>query len=169
MTQKQYKFVLEYLRTGNRVEAYRRTYDCCKMNPRTIARKAQEVAANPKVRELLEEMRQDQFERCRIEYDNTLRNLLAIAFADFTDFYDFDGKTLRAKDLKTVPEHKWAAIKSIRVNKKHVTITLHNKLNALKALGEHLGMFDGKQRQGRVEFSPPAFVEDEHSTARGTK
>ncbi|MCC6795771.1 MAG: terminase small subunit [Candidatus Hydrogenedentes bacterium] len=169
MTQKQYKFVLEYLRTGNRVEAYRRTYDCRNMNPRTIARKAQEVAANPKVRNLLEEKRHAHFERYQVELDNTLRNLLAIAFTNLTDFYDFDGKTLRGKDLRTVPEHKWAAIKSIRVNKKHVTITLHNKLSALKALGVHLGMFDGKQRQGRIQNSPIALVGDEHSIGRGTE
>ena len=145
LTQKQLNFVMEYLNTGNCAEAYRRSYDCRTMNPKTARRKALEVFAVPKVREMIEAKQRQQLDGWADERNRTIRRLMDMADADFSDFMDFDGQTLCVKDLRTVPKHKLGAIRRIRYGPKGVTgVVLYDRLRVLQMLGDYLGMFDKK-------------------------
>ncbi|BAF69578.1 terminase small subunit [Nitratiruptor sp. SB155-2] len=57
LTQKQEKFCLEYVKTGNASEAYRKAYNANKMKDETIWSKASILLEKDKVRARVEELR----------------------------------------------------------------------------------------------------------------
>jgi len=145
LTQKQHSFVLAYLETGNRVESYRRAYDCGTMAKATISRKAQEVAALPHVAELIEQHQNDAIARHAVTVDKVLEFLAGIAFTDISEFIDYDGKTARIKDASLLTPNQRAALKDFVVSKNGgLYVRLHDSLRALELLGKHLGMFGKK-------------------------
>ena len=58
LTPKQEKFCLEFVKTGNASEAYRRAYSTEKMKDETIWTKASKLLARDKVRARVEEIKQ---------------------------------------------------------------------------------------------------------------
>lgn len=56
ITQKQENFCLEYIKTGNASEAYRRSYNAEKMKPESINRKATELMANVTITARVQEL-----------------------------------------------------------------------------------------------------------------
>lgn len=57
LTEKQERFCLAYIETGNASEAYRRAYDAGKMAESTVWRKAKDVLDNGKVAARIQELR----------------------------------------------------------------------------------------------------------------
>ena len=87
LTPKQLKFVASYCECGNKVEAYRRAYDCANMAPATISRKAQEVAALPHVAVRIALEQEDFLQRHKGLADEVIATLKGIAFSDITKRY----------------------------------------------------------------------------------
>lgn len=52
-------FCVEFARTGNATESYRKAYDCTKMKPATISRNAKALQENPKITARLSVLRSD--------------------------------------------------------------------------------------------------------------
>lgn len=145
LTQKQLNFVLAYLDAGNRVEAYRRAYDCAGMSRATISRKAQEVAALPQVAQEIESQQNALVARHHDLKDAVIRTLKGIALADITDFVACDGKKVWLKDVNFVPKPMRGAVKHLRVTKNGFSIEMHDPLMALVTLGRMLGAFEHKE------------------------
>ncbi|MCC6795248.1 MAG: terminase small subunit [Candidatus Hydrogenedentes bacterium] len=154
LTQKQAVFVAAYLETGCKVSAYRKAYDCRRMNDRTVTRKAQEVASLPQVAKLIRQQQDDALARCNVTLENTLKGLAAIAYTQITEFVEWeDGKTT-IKPSHALASHQRAAIKEIVITPDgSVSVKLHDKLRALECLGKHLGMFE----KARPELAQPLF------------
>ncbi len=143
LTQKQLVFVIEYLETGNRVEAYRRAYDCDRMAKATISRKAQEVAVIPHVAAEIAKQQEALLVRHHDLEDEIIRALKEFAFVDITDFVWYDGKSAWIKDANLLTLQERARIKRLHVTKGGFCVVLHDTLRALELLGRHLGMFNG--------------------------
>lgn len=73
LTQKQEKFCLKYIETGNASEAYRQSYNTSKMKPETIHRKAKELMDAGKIaariKELQEEAKKNSIVTARMKKD----------------------------------------------------------------------------------------------------
>ena len=156
-TLKQHAFVLEYLATGNKVEAYRRAYDCGKMSTRTITRKAQEVAALPHVAELIAQLQAEAIAKCAVSVESTIEALASIAFTNITDALDWGGNSTSLKPPDRLTVRQRAAIKEVTLTPEGgIQVKLHDKIRALEALGKYLGMFEKKPKQ--QAFDKPVII-----------
>ena len=72
---KQESFCLIYIETGNATEAYRKTYNCEKMLPATINRKAKECLDNGKITARIEELLADHRTAHEYKIDDAMREL----------------------------------------------------------------------------------------------
>jgi hypothetical protein len=71
----------------------------------------------------------------------TIQELEAIAFADITDFVSFGGSTIRVKPISEVDPAKRPALREISQGQGKISVKLHDKVQAIKLLGEYLGLF----------------------------
>lgn len=143
-------FCQHYLKTGNASEAFRTAYPhSAKWKPESVNGRASKLLA--KVQPRVEELREEQRERCAITKDRVLAELGKVAFSDFASIYDkLVNQGLSIADL--TPEEK-AAIKSITARKVGMTddggvkkvpieiikIELHDKLKAIERICHMLG------------------------------
>jgi phage terminase small subunit len=77
LTQKQERFCLAYIETGNASEAYRRAYDASKMKPESVNRKAKELMDNGKIAARLAQVRKSAADACQVTVENLTRELIA--------------------------------------------------------------------------------------------
>lgn len=70
LTVKQESFCLAYIETGNASEAYRQVYNCSRMKPATINRKAAELLENGKITARLEELQAEHRKRHDVTVDS---------------------------------------------------------------------------------------------------
>lgn len=75
LTQKQEKFCLAYIETGNASEAYRRAYSAGKMKPETVTKRASELLADGGVSGRVAELQKAAAERNAITVDDLLSEL----------------------------------------------------------------------------------------------
>ena len=75
LTEKQERFCLSYIETGNASEAYRRNYDCSKSTEASVWRKAKELLDNGKVAARIEELRAPVREKAQITLEQHLNDL----------------------------------------------------------------------------------------------
>ncbi len=154
LTHKQAVFVAAYLETGCKVAAYRKAYDCRRMNDRTVTRKAQEVAALPQVARLIRQHKNEALANSAVTLENTLKGLASIAFTDMTDFVEWSDGKVTLKPSYALEPHQKAAIREIIVTPDGaIHVKLHDKLRALECLGKHIGMFE----KSRPELAQPLF------------
>lgn len=82
LTEKQRKFVDEYMRVGVVVQAYRNVYDCSRMKDRTIATNAHKLFNNEKVNNAIRERQSKASEQSVFGVLEVLREWVDIATAD---------------------------------------------------------------------------------------
>lgn len=75
LTEKQEKFCLAFVETSNKSEAYRMAYDCSKMKPESVWRKAVEVFDNVNVAARIKQLQDEAAARNRVTVDDLLREL----------------------------------------------------------------------------------------------
>ncbi len=142
VTQKQFRFVSYFLETGSKVEAYRRAYNCRRMNERTITRKAQEVASLPHVAELIRQQQAEAMANCAVSLQSTIEALASIAFTSLTEIVEWTGGAASLKPFAQLTPRQRAAIKEVSITPEGALhVKLHDKIRALEALGKHLGIF----------------------------
>ena len=92
-----------------------------------------------------------QLNRIRIGSDDVVTELAQMGFVNILDLYDEYGRIL---PLELIPKHLGAAIHTIKETVDQqlnvtTTIKLHNKIDSLKLLAQHLGMLvDRKEISG---------------------
>lgn len=75
LTEKQEKFCVEYIRTGNASEAYRQAYDASKMKPESVNRNAKALMDDTKIASRLEELRKPAREAAQLTLQQHLEDL----------------------------------------------------------------------------------------------
>lgn len=76
LTEKQSRFVAEYLKTGNASEAYRAAYNAANMKPETIHQRAYELLKDSEVAARLAEARERVQKRTEITLESLTQDLL---------------------------------------------------------------------------------------------
>lgn len=175
LTEKQARFVAEYLVDLNATEAAKRAG----YSEKTAYAIGFENLRKPDIQEAIHLAMSQREKRTAITQDRVLQELARVAFANGTDFarvvvreepmhmVDKDGElrqvvkriqTVEIVDTENVDPEKRAAIASIKEGKSGIEVKSHDKIRALELLGQHLGMFTGKDGapggQDSVEDDP---------------
>ena len=152
LTPKQQRFADEYLSCGNASEAYRRAYDCSRMNAKTIGKRAQELLKNGATAGYLELVRAAAQEAVAAKYEVTLEKLTAellpIALADAGDFYEWGSSGVTIKDSKELSREQRGIVsevsQTITPTGGTIRVKLHDKLGAIQQLAKLHGLVTDK-------------------------
>lgn len=164
LTEKQKKFVDEYLIDMNATRAYKAAYPTVKKDE-TARVNGSRLLTNANVKDYLEKRIKDREKRTEITQDKVLRELAKIAFSSGADFAKVvTKKTSSGKEIQQVeladtdslPEDKKAAISSMKETKYGISVESYDKVRALELLGKHLGMFNDKlELSGNMTVNNP--------------
>lgn len=139
MTPKQERFVAEYLLDLNATQAaIRAGYSA--LSAAEIGRQLLEKTG---VAEAIAKAKAERSARSGLHADRVLEELARIAFSDMGDFADWSGDSVRLQPSTDVDTRCVVEVKEtpLKVGGKALGIKLHDKVAALKLLGQHLGMF----------------------------
>lgn len=92
--------------------------------------------------------------------DQVIQELAAVAFASMDDFVDFTDGTLRVKSLDEIPEELRGCIKEVTlIPGKYgdkIQIKLHDKMVAVKMLGDYMALWGDKNLAAPLPGQPGA-------------
>jgi phage terminase small subunit len=142
MTPKQRRFVTEYLIDLNAGRAAIRAGYSAK-NARAIG--WQLLHYRPAIAEAINEAMLAREKRTLITADRVLQQLARIAFADVRELAQTGEDGLEVKSLASLSDDLAAAVVELSAKNKTVRLKLHSRIEALKALARHLGLFDSNR------------------------
>jgi phage terminase small subunit len=149
LTDKQARFVSEYLVDYNRTQAAIRAG----YSRRTARYAGAHLYKNPRVLGEIERRKQLLSERMELTEDEILNEQQAIARANMADYIDYkDGKL----NVKKITPQLGCCLKRFVVTDtqfgQRITIELYDKLAALEFLAKTLGMLDKDRRKNEAPF-----------------
>lgn len=142
LTEKQKRFVEEYLIDLNATQAYKRAGYSVK-NDVTARVEGNKLLTKPNIQQRIKELREEQSKRTQITADMVLNELAAIAFSDRTTIakVNSDGM-VELSETDKLPAEVKKSISGIKEGKFGVEVSSYDKVKALELLGKHLGVFD---------------------------
>jgi phage terminase small subunit len=146
LTAKQDAFAMACAKGDNASKAYRASYDCRRMSPKTINEAACRLLANSKVTARIAQLREPAMKVARLEIEETLRQLACVLRSDARRFFRPDGSPIPVHELDDATA---AAISSIELDEegRPKRIRLWSKTDAIDKAMRHLGLFDRDNRQ----------------------
>lgn len=175
LTEKQARFVAEYLVDMNATEAAKRAG----YSEKTAYSIGFENLRKPEIQEAIQAAMAERAKRTEITQDMVIRELAKVAFSNGTDFarvvstpvpttiVDEEGNVqqvirpvqhVELVDTDQLSPDKRAAIAGIKEGKFGIEVKGYDKIKALELLGQHLGMFTGKEGQ-KDESSDDGFLD----------
>jgi len=153
LTLKQEKYCQEYIKTGNKSQAYRNAYNSERMKSETINNKAYQLMLRDDIRTRVEELGKEVAERNKITVDECVSLLAQMARFDIADLYDENDAL---KPLSQIPKGARLVIEGLDSDEiKHDKIVIGHskkvKLSSRRAniieLMKHLGGYEKDNRQ----------------------
>ena len=148
LTDKENRFVIEYLRDYNGLQsAIRAGY-----SEATAGQIAYELLHRQRVRNKIDEHEKDLSTRFLVTRERLMKEMSIAGYADMADYVDVDNGEVTIKDFKSLPPQITRAIKKIGYNQRtgKFTLELHDGLKAKELMGKEVGMFKDK-----MELSGP--------------
>ena len=140
LTDKQRLFCLYYVRTFNATKAYQKAYGCRYEVARSIAYRQLHKEA---ILQEIQRLKKERINRELFTEEDIFQKYVDIAFADVTDFVDFDGDTI---ELKRSTEVDGTLLTEVRQGKDGVSIKLADRMRALDWLADHMDLATDEQR-----------------------
>ncbi len=140
LTKKQELFIQEYLVDMNATQAYKRAGYAVK-NDNVAHASAQRMLRNATVKKEIERQIDLRKRKLKVTAEDVIDELIKVGFTNITDVVNVKEGFVIAKDTDTLTENQQRAISEIKQTESGITIKMHNKLSALKLLGQHLGIF----------------------------
>ena len=140
LSPRQRKFCEEYARTG---VAERAAIDAG-YSRNTARAQGTRLLENVGVKAYLRKLQGAAAELAQVKINDVMQELALIAFADLTEFVEWDADGVRLKQSTTLDELRRRAIIEVRQTGNGITIKLADKGAALERLGKALGMFVDK-------------------------
>lgn len=139
LTPKQVRFCHEYMLSGNAGSAALQAgYSLA-----NSGRHSRRLLKMTKIKAYLGQLQAEEREKYKPSAERLIYELCLVAFSDAADYMNW-GNELR--EIKMVPENKRKAISEVSVTNngraKQVKIRLHNKMEAIRLLGKHFGIFE---------------------------
>lgn len=159
LTEKQEQFCQEFLIDLNATKASIRAG----FSKKTSAEQGHALLKMEKVQARISALQKERAQRCEVDQDFVLKELLKIANVDLADAYDDEGRLL---SVKKMPERFRKALAGVDVfeefdgvgqDRYHVgdtrKIKLWDKIRALELLGRHLKLFTEKiEHSGKITW-----------------
>jgi phage terminase small subunit len=145
LTDKQARFIEEYLVDLNATQAYLRAYP--DSSPDAARASASALLTNPNIQDAMAEAMRERSERTKVTQDMVVRELALIGFADLTDFVEWDSGSVKLKPSTDLDETKRRAIIEVSQTQHGIKIKLADKKGSLDSLGRHLGIFEADNKQ----------------------
>lgn len=141
-TDRQQRFVLEYLKDTNAAQAAIRAG----YSPHTSSRIGPELLDKPWVQELIERGQERQAKKLDVTVEKIVRELARIAFSDISRMAEWGENGIKLKDSSKLSEDDRRAVSSLSETIapggiKKTKFRLHDKKGALDSLAKHFGMF----------------------------
>jgi phage terminase small subunit len=169
MNQRQISFIEAYIITGNATKAARMAGYSAKTAQETGSKLLSKVI----IQEALAQKRKTITDKFAITAENIIFEIARIAFADIGDYVSFgpDGVVLD-KSFAEMPEGATRCIADVQHHFNaegggSARFKLHNKLDALKLLGDHYGLWDAQNT--RKKDNPLAHLTDNELLSRVRK
>ena len=145
LTPRQQRFVAEYLIDLNATAAARRAG----YSTRTAHNQGPRLLANVEVQQAIQLSMSRREDRTQIKADNVLNELAKIAFSDLRSFVEWNATAVTLKDSAGLAPEASACVSEVSQTVSEgggsIRFKLHDKVAALKLLGEHLGLFDNRR------------------------
>ena len=154
LNDRQHRFVLEYLKDLNATAAYKRAGYEGEGHVATSA--AARLLTHVDVLHAIAHEQEQRAQRVRVTADAVLQELVLLCASDITH-YAIDEETGTVTLAPEAPPEAMRAVSAIKKRVVHsetgktveTTLTLWNKVPALKMAGEHLGLFTKRADQGQ--------------------
>lgn len=162
LTEKQKRFVDEYLIDLNATRAYKKAYPNCKKDE-TASSNGSRLLANEKVAAYVEQRMKKREKRTEITQDRVIKELANIGFLDVRKLFDKNGIPIKITELDDETAASIIGVKTKELYDKQGEFIgfekeykLADKKGALELLGKHLGMFKSKvEVSGDIEINNP--------------
>lgn len=169
LTERQQRFVQEYLVDLNATQAAIRAG----YSSRTAQEQSSRLLSNAMVAEAVARGKAERSTRLGITADRVLTELAAVAFARMPDYVEWGtGSQMNIKHSDELTDHQAAAVSQVTESEKYIktigeyeqlmsrerSIKLHDKLGALKLLGQHLDLFKEKHELTGKDGAPLVFT-----------
>ena len=165
MTEKQKRFVDEYIIDLNATRAYRAVYLKCKTDA-SAAPSATRLLQNAEIQEAIQKQQQKLKDKFQLTQEMVIREYMKLGFVDPRNLFNEDGTP---KDISELDDETAAAISGLDVqevfegkgaNKRFAGYVkkykLSDKKGALDSLARHLGLFNDKVKvEGEINVNSP--------------
>jgi phage terminase small subunit len=155
LTPKQQIFIEHYLRTLNATQSA----IAAGYSKKTARQIGQENLTKPVIKEEIDKALERRKKKIQVKADDILQELVKIGFADVKGTATWTASGIKLKDSDDVEDSVSAAIQevqeSVGPHGTAVKIKMHDKIRALKLLGDHIGMWT-KDEQSQ----DPSYRED---------
>ncbi|MDY4968768.1 MAG: terminase small subunit, partial [Lachnospiraceae bacterium] len=145
LTEKQRLFCSYYVRCFNATKAYQKAYECSYNTARTEGSKA---LAKPCIQKEIRKLKQDKKNQEFLSEEDIFQKYIDIAFADITDYVEFDKTGVR---LKNSGETDGTIISEVKKGKDGITLKLADRMKALQWLADHMD-FATPEQKARLEL-----------------
>ena len=157
LTEKQERFAVAYLQSGNASAAYRLCYGAEGMKEATVNKRAAELLKHGGITGRLTELRDRVSNKAVLSVEKTLAQLARIVNGDPREFFDAGGKL---RPLDTLSDDAVAALASIKSfeeyqgrgeNREAIgmvrEVKFFNRVDAIEKAMKHLGLFERDNKQ----------------------
>jgi len=162
LTVKQENFCIAYMETGNATEAFRRSYNCAKMKPESINRKAKDMSDHVKIRARMDEIRKPIMEKLEVSEEKTLRRLMQGQEFDIRSMYypiDHPARPGQLKHPLDLDDDTAKAVVGVKFDKdtgELVEYKIIDVRGCCELLGKHLKLFTDKTEHSNPDGTPLA-------------
>ncbi len=147
------QFCDEYLVDMDAGPAYLRAYPACR-SKNSAAVAACRLLSMPRIQARIAELKAKRLRRIEVKQDNVIEELRRLAFSDLRDLAEWGPGSLVLKNSVELAPEVTATVKKVRFTKEGISIELHDKLQALLKLADHLGMVTKTKIIGDADAPP---------------
>lgn len=166
LTELRERFCQEYIIDLNATQAAIRAG----YSPKTAYSQGQSLLKKVEIQTRIQEIKEERSRRTGISQNDVLREIAIIAFADITDYVkvvekeaeDSQGNTVQYKTVEPIltddlTEEQRRALAVIKEGRNGFEVKTHDKMEALRLLGVHLGMWnkkgelDNEEQRARID------------------
>jgi phage terminase small subunit len=152
LTQRQRKFVEQYLILGNAAEAARRAGYAAG----TVKAAGSSLKRAPKIVAAIAAANDARAKRTSIDADRVLEEVARLSFVDLASLIDWSGESLRLRAAEEIAPEDRAALASVSLSAsqsgKRMTVKLFDKPRLLALLMKHLGIEKPKPEAEKPEW-----------------
>lgn len=145
LTEKQRLFCAYYIRCFNATKAYQKAYGC---SYESAMRSGHRLLRNDNIQKEIQKLKQNKLNQTMLREEDIFQKYIDIAFADMTDYAEFDKTDVRLKNSKDVDG---TIISEVKKGKDGITLKLADRMKALQWLADHMDLATTEQRV-RIEI-----------------